>query len=171
MEIIVNNDNSFEEISLVSLLKAVCHNLDCTKEEMMSHRKNAGIVYKRHVMYYLAHKYNSSSLTMVGKFMNRDHTSIIHGYRKIERTLEGSDGFEDVIDQIVSDARIIDKNQADEVMEAAYKQRNEFERRKKLKSDKIKRNQDIISKSDGEFRIVNIDGKVWCVPKAARVNA
>lgn len=46
------------------------------------------IVYWRHIAMYLLRKHGHSSFPFIGSVMNRDHSSALHAYRKIDKDLE-----------------------------------------------------------------------------------
>lgn len=57
-----------------------------TRSDILSARKTAKVVRPRHIAYYLSKVLTLKSLPEIGRrFSNRDHTSILHGIRKIER--------------------------------------------------------------------------------------
>ena len=175
MEIqIEDNECAAEEVSMRSLMKAVCHELDTTLVEMRSKRRAHDIAYKRHIFYYLAQKHSLASLPKIGRFMNRDHTSVLHGIKKIRSLYEGDKSLESLTSKIVESARLIDdvSNSAvtEELMEKQRlkKEREEDELRKmREKQDRHKR---ILSESAGRFKIAIVDGKPMCVPQTAKVS-
>ncbi len=170
MEIIIEDGSESAPITLNSLLKVVCKRFDCTKTEILSHRKNAAIAYKRHVLYYLAHKYTDASLPKIGKFMNRDHTSIIHGYKKVERVFAQDPGFQKAEAEMVSEARDLDNLNVQEVVEEKARRVLAAEKIEQRRREKHERHKALLEESEREFKIVSVDGRTWCVPKAARVS-
>jgi Bacterial dnaA protein helix-turn-helix len=56
-----------------------------SREDIFSQRRHKEVVRVRHQAMWLAHKYTSWSLPKIGRtFGGRDHTTVIHGLRKIE---------------------------------------------------------------------------------------
>lgn len=79
--------------SVSSLVKAVCHMFAVNKEDLLGKRRMAYIVTPRHILYYLGYKNTSHSLPSLGRFLDRDHTSLIHGRNKTKERIEQSKSF------------------------------------------------------------------------------
>jgi hypothetical protein len=169
----IKNDNDVKEVTMRSLLKATCHELDTDSVQMRSKRRTADIAYKRHIFYYLARKHSISSLTSIGKFMNRDHTSVMHGIKKVKSLYENDDWFKSLSSKIVESAEMIDRVNTSETMDEFIrieesKMNAEKERVRRMREKKDRHNR-IISESGGRFKIEIINGKPMCVPHTARV--
>jgi len=52
--------------------------------ELISNRRNANLVFPRHIAMYLAKKLTPYSLPTIGRRFGKDHTTIIHALRKVE---------------------------------------------------------------------------------------
>lgn len=71
------------------IVKAVCAHLGVPLREIMNDQRNKHLVYPRHITYYLCAKLTLRSLPDIGRRLgDRDHTTILHGARKIERMLK-----------------------------------------------------------------------------------
>lgn len=69
--------------------KAVAQFYGVTVLDMVSARRTASIVRPRQIGYFLSKNLTVQSLPEIGRrFGNRDHTSALHGIRKIERLRE-----------------------------------------------------------------------------------
>lgn len=75
------------EISLSYLLDVVCEHYNVSKEDVFSSRRDQNIVLPRQVFMYLGQEVVHFPGTSIGKFLNKDHSTIIHGSRKIEKQL------------------------------------------------------------------------------------
>lgn len=70
--------------TLADVFNEVCDFYGVTEVDMMSARRHADIVRPRQVFCYLARELTTHSLPGIGRFLaNRDHTSILHAFRKI----------------------------------------------------------------------------------------
>lgn len=58
-------------------------------EAMRGPRRMANISKARHVACYVAHKVKGRSLPRVGQYLNRDHTTVLHGVKRITREMQG----------------------------------------------------------------------------------
>lgn len=75
--------------TLPHILNITCKELNVTPEDVKSANRKGEIVQARHVFCYLAATggYNFT-LVRIGKFINRDHASVLHARRKISDTIE-----------------------------------------------------------------------------------
>ena len=76
-------EQTSDQITLRQIILAVCAYYNVPKIDLLSKRRNSHLTIARHVAFYLARKHTLMSQPMIGKFMKRDHTSVIHGVRKI----------------------------------------------------------------------------------------
>lgn len=68
------------------IIRACCHYFQISKVDMVSPRRNAGPVLARQVAMYLCRHLTLRSLPDIGRrFGGRDHTTVLHAVRKIER--------------------------------------------------------------------------------------
>jgi hypothetical protein len=62
--------------------------LDIHPGDLTSDRRTVDLVYARHIAFYLCRKLTSKSYPDIGRrFGHRDHTTVLHGIRKIEATI------------------------------------------------------------------------------------
>jgi hypothetical protein len=75
-----------DHLSVRDIQKAVCKYYGVKLEEMLSQRRTADIVLPRQVAMFLCKELTSRSLPELGRrFGGRDHTTVLHGVRKIPR--------------------------------------------------------------------------------------
>lgn len=73
-------------ISIPEIQRAVAKDYNIQLKYMLSQRRQASIVLPRQVAMYLAKEMTPATLPSIGrKFGDRDHTTIMHGVRKIAR--------------------------------------------------------------------------------------
>ena len=65
------------------LEELVCKIFHVRLNEIRSNRVSPLVSWPRMVMFYLARHYTTKSYPEIGRYFNRDHTTIIHGVRKI----------------------------------------------------------------------------------------
>jgi chromosomal replication initiator protein len=67
----------------------VAAHYDVEPAEILAHRRTAGVVIPRQVAMYLAKTLTGRSLPDIGRrFGGRDHTTILHGVRKIAALMQ-----------------------------------------------------------------------------------
>jgi len=77
------------EITPDSIMKIVSEHFGLTVNTLISKKKNQEIVYPRQLCMYLCRTLTDVALTLIGKKLgNRDHTTIIYGYEKIQREID-----------------------------------------------------------------------------------
>jgi hypothetical protein len=86
--------------------------------ELHSDRRDAAVVNWRHASWYLARHMTPFSLPQIGRHMGgRDHTTILHGIRKIEAALTSSSELQETIttlsDAVTMAALSLDRLSAD----------------------------------------------------------
>jgi len=79
------------QIMIEDVLRAVTGHFNVSRADLLSARRHKSVVYPRQVGMYLAKILTTRSLPEIGrKFGGRDHTTVLHAVRKIER-LVGED--------------------------------------------------------------------------------
>ena len=77
------------QVMIEDVLRAISGHFNVTKQDLLSARRHKTIVYPRQIGMYLAKILTSRSLPEIGrKFGGRDHTTVLHAVRKIERLIK-----------------------------------------------------------------------------------
>ncbi len=82
--------NSLQE----GILKVVSKYYGLTQKELQSKTRRADIVLARHVSMYLARKMIGLSFPSLGRIFSLDHTTVLHGCRKVEAKLKETQEFQ-----------------------------------------------------------------------------
>ena len=78
-----------KEVTPDSIIRIVSEHFGISVNDLISKKKNQEIVYPRQLCMYLCRSLTDVALTLIGKKLgNRDHTTIIYGYEKIQREIE-----------------------------------------------------------------------------------
>lgn len=68
------------------IIKAVALHYQLSRDEIISNRRTAAVVIPRQIAIYLAKILTPCTLPLIGRrFGDRDHTTILYAFRKIER--------------------------------------------------------------------------------------
>ena len=80
------NDEKVEraETSLKDILLAVCEVYDAYPLDIKSDRRAAEILLPRHITMVLAKYLTASSTAAIGRFLGKDHTTVMHALRKMK---------------------------------------------------------------------------------------
>jgi chromosomal replication initiator protein len=88
-------------IKVEDILRIVSRHYAVPKAEILSDRRHRSVVRPRQVGMYLAKQLTSRSLPEIGRrFGNRDHTTVLHAIRKIDRELSGDQRLKDEIEEL-----------------------------------------------------------------------
>lgn len=80
---------SFSMPHLYVIRKRVCDYFKVSLSDFLSPKRKSDIVTARHVAFYLATKLTRQSLPEIGRrFGGKDHTTVLHGARRIERLID-----------------------------------------------------------------------------------
>ncbi|MCD8019259.1 MAG: chromosomal replication initiator protein DnaA [Clostridiales bacterium] len=91
-----------QEIAPEFIMDIVAEHYNITVADILSRKKNKEIAMPRQICMYLIRKYTNSSLQVIGKTMgNRDHTTIIHGYDKINDLIKKDENIRVNVDMII----------------------------------------------------------------------
>jgi hypothetical protein len=66
------------------IITTVCVEFDVHPKNILGQRRQKNFVIPRHVCWWLAREETMFSYPQIGRIMRRDHTSIIHGCKKID---------------------------------------------------------------------------------------
>ena len=87
------------EVTPDSIIRIVSEHFGISVNALISKKKNQEIVYPRQLCMYLCRKLTDVALTIIGKKLgNRDHTTVIYGYEKIQREIEENDKVKNDVD-------------------------------------------------------------------------
>lgn len=82
---LTNPSESKQPPSVLSIRDAVCRYFGVLPIEVESSRRQGAVVYPRQIAFYLARIHTPYSYPQIGRrFGDRDHTTIMHGVRKIQ---------------------------------------------------------------------------------------
>lgn len=85
----LSEDSEEKIITIESIAKTVAKYFDIAIGDLRGKSRLKQITYSRHIAMYMTHKLLKSTLEEIGEYYsNRDHTSVIHGIKKVERMLK-----------------------------------------------------------------------------------
>lgn len=82
-----------DHIGLVSIIDAVCEVFEVTRDELMCASRLRRLAYPRFATYYLGWLHTKRSIANIGRFMGRDHTTILYGRDKCIALRASDDSF------------------------------------------------------------------------------
>ena len=93
-------------ITIENIQNIVASYYKISLEEMLSPRRSRDLVRPRQIAMYLSKKYTTKSLPEIGRhFLNRDHTTVIHGVEKIRNLMPERREIYDQVTALISAVR------------------------------------------------------------------
>ncbi len=94
--------NTVRQVTPDYIIEVVAEHYGITVDDMKSQRRNSEYVLPRQVYMYVASKLTQESLQNIGKYINKkDHTTVIHGIKKIVGDIEDNKELKNNIDIIM----------------------------------------------------------------------
>ena len=88
-------------IKIEDILRVVSRHFAVSKQDIISQRRHRSVVRPRQIGMYLAKHLTSRSLPEIGRrFGDRDHTTVLHAIRKIDKEVGDSPRLKDEIDEL-----------------------------------------------------------------------
>ena len=82
-------------------MNIVAEHFHITVDDIKGSKRNADVAFPRQVAMYLCNTMTQAGLKKIGSEMgNRDHTTVLHGFRKIDSEIKKSESTKDTIDII-----------------------------------------------------------------------
>lgn len=66
---------------------AMCQHLGISTGELLSQRRTSTLLLARHTMCWVGVRRCQKTYAQIGKLLDRDHTTVLHGVRKIDRLI------------------------------------------------------------------------------------
>ncbi len=83
------------------IISGVSKYFSITPEEIKSQKRSKDIVFPRHIAMYLCRKKLNIPLADIGKSIgNRDHTTVLHGYEKIDEEISTNENTRNIVNEI-----------------------------------------------------------------------
>ncbi|MCM1559774.1 MAG: chromosomal replication initiator protein DnaA [Butyrivibrio sp.] len=94
--------NKTKEITPNLIINVVAEHFGVKPEDIVSKKRNSEFVLPRQVVMYLCRELTNVSQINIGKILGKkDHTTVIHGVKKIEAEMQNSEEFRNKIDIII----------------------------------------------------------------------
>lgn len=90
--------------TFLMLLDAVCEEAGVTEEEIFSDTRAVRVFSSRHILFYLCRRLLETSYPAIGHRLNRDHTTVLYGVRRVTRLIETDPFFAQLVNRCLSRA-------------------------------------------------------------------
>ena len=90
-----------KRIKVEDILRVVSRHYGVSRGDLLSERRHRSVVWPRQIGMYLAKQLTARSLPEIGRrFGGRDHTTVLHAIRKIDKLLKGNIQLKDELDDL-----------------------------------------------------------------------
>lgn len=94
--------NKAKEITPSLIISVVAEHFGVRPEDITSKKRNSEFVQPRQIVMYLCRELTNVSQVNIGKILGKkDHTTVIHGVKKIEAEMQNSEEFRNKIDLLI----------------------------------------------------------------------
>jgi len=88
-------------VRIEEIIKTVSRHFGVSKPDILSERRHRSVVWPRQIGMYLSKQLTARSLPEIGRrFGNRDHTTVLHAIRKIDKELEANPRLRDELEDL-----------------------------------------------------------------------
>ncbi len=91
-----------EELTVSRILDLICRHFNVKPDQLRSKSRRKEIALPRQIAMYFSRKFTSATLQNIGKEFNRDHATVLHSIKKIERMLKTNSKFRHQMDYLLS---------------------------------------------------------------------
>lgn len=93
--------SSNKKISSSQVIKVVCDFFSLDRKDLLGKSRKQELIAPRHITIYLIRKNSNESFPLIGKIMGgKDHSTILHSFRKIENDLLSDESLKRDVDEI-----------------------------------------------------------------------
>lgn len=96
-EIVVVPIEEMEYIELDSVIDIIAREMDVSVDEIKSKKRTKKITEARQLYMYFARELLNESLVAIGKTVDRDHSTVLHGIKKIEQKMTTDNFFHEIV--------------------------------------------------------------------------
>ncbi|MFV0295349.1 MAG: chromosomal replication initiator protein DnaA [Hyphomicrobiaceae bacterium] len=98
-DLMANGDT--RRIRIEDILRTVSRHYGVSRGDLLSQRRHRSVVWPRQIGMYLAKQMTARSLPEIGrKFGGRDHTTVLHAIRKIEKSVNADTQLKDELEEL-----------------------------------------------------------------------
>ena len=95
-----------KRITVDLIQRKVAEYFEVRPSDMTAKRRSKNVVYPRHVAMYLSREMTELSYPEIGdQFGGRDHTTVLHAYKKIQKDLKKDQKSKSLVDKLVSEIK------------------------------------------------------------------
>lgn len=86
-----DNAPTAQRVPFIEICRSVCEKYGISWIDVISARRDAGIILPRFEIMWRARKFTLLSLNQIGSRMNRDHSTVLHGIRRFQGMIDAGE--------------------------------------------------------------------------------
>lgn len=90
--------NQIQEVTPERIIKITAEHFNINTADLSSSKRSRDIAYPRQIIMYLCRDMIDIPLQQIGKYLGKDHTTVMHGYEKIKKDLETNENLRNTLD-------------------------------------------------------------------------
>lgn len=90
--------NQIQEVTPERIIKITAEHFNINTSDLSSSKRSRDIAYPRQIIMYLCRDMIDIPLQQIGKYLGKDHTTVMHGYEKIKKDLETNENLRNTLD-------------------------------------------------------------------------
>ncbi len=101
----VINDTQPEPIKIEKIISEVARTYNISESDILSNRRTASLVLARQVAMYIARETTDLSFKAIGESFGKDHTTVLHNVRTIEKFLSDKPYQKELVDDLIKNLK------------------------------------------------------------------
>ena len=90
--------NQVQEVTPERIIKITAEHFNISTADLSSSKRSRDIAYPRQIIMYLCRDMIDIPLQQIGKYLGKDHTTVMHGYEKIKKDLNTNENLRNTLD-------------------------------------------------------------------------
>ena len=99
-------DNIPEPVKIEKIISEVAQTYNVSESDILSNRRTQELVLARQAAMYIAREMTDLSYEQIGKFFAKDHTTVIHNVKKIEKFLQDKPYQKELVYDIINNLKV-----------------------------------------------------------------
>ncbi len=99
------NDTQPEPIKIEKIISEVARTYNISESDILSNRRTASLVLARQVAMYIARETTDLSFKAIGESFGKDHTTVLHNVRTIEKFLSDKPYQKELVDDLIKNLK------------------------------------------------------------------
>lgn len=95
-------DTQLRPVTIDLIIESVCDRYNVSQDDLLSKKRSKQIAYPRQIAMYVSRKLLDISLVSIASSFGKDHSTVMHGIKKIENDIKKNSEFDEEIDNLIN---------------------------------------------------------------------